>query len=176
MLRSKLSRLLFSSCRYSANALARSGDTGREQFDPQLRLPQPAGRIQPRGERKADVFAGQRRLLIELRQLHQRGQPGRRTMLQALQSVMDQNAIFVDQRHDIGHGADRRQSHRLQQERPHRIADALRLAGPLAQRPRQFERHARAAQSGERILMPRQPRMHDRGRLGQGRPPFRDDR
>ena len=66
-------------------------------------------------------------------------------MLQTLQAVMHENAIFIDQRHDVGDGADRGDADGLHQERSHRLADALRLAGSLAQCPRQFERHAGAA-------------------------------
>ena len=167
MLRSKLSRLLLNSCRYSASASARCCVVGGQQFDAQLCLTQAAGGIEPRGQRETDVFAIERRFLIDLGELHQRRQPGRRALLQTLQTVMHQDAVFIDQRHDVGHGADRRQSDGLQQERPHGFADFFRLASALAKCPGQFESHAGAAQTGERILMAGQARMNNRRGLRQ---------
>ena len=76
---------------------------------------------------------------------------GRRIMPQAIQAVPHEDAILVDERHDVGHRADRRQSDGPHQKVPHRLADALRLARPLAERPGHLQRHRRAAQAGERI-------------------------
>ena len=117
------------------------GAIGHQQFHAQLRLGQPARRVQPRRQRKADVLAIQVRLAVpvdlglDLGNLHQRGQPQRRAAGETLQAMMHQHAVFIDQRHDVGHGPQRRQSHRLDQEIPHSRADLLRPAGLLAKGP-----------------------------------------
>ena len=108
-------------------------------------------------------------LSLQLGDLHQRARPSGGMCLQAVQAVADENAVFIDQRHDVGHGADRGQADGRHQKVPQRLADALGLAGPLAEGPGQLERHARAAQAAERIAVPRQPRMDDRRRVRQSR-------
>ena len=82
--------------------------------------------------------------------------------------MADQDAVLVDQRHDVGHGAQRGQTHRLDKKILHSRADAFGPAGLLAQGPGQFHGHARAAQSAEGIIAAGQTRMDD-GR-GRGQP------
>ena len=79
-----------------------------------------------------------------------------------LQAVAHEDAVLVDQRHDVGDGADRGEADGLEQELPQALVDALALARPLADGPRQLERDRGAAQAGERIAAAGQPGMHDR--------------
>ena len=154
------------------------GRRGGQQFDGQLGLTQSSGGVQSRGEHEADVFALQTRFLGELRQMQQPLHPQTGSAAKTRQTMMDQNPIFIDERHDIGHGADRRQSDGFQKKFTHRRADFFRIARPLAQGPSQFERHARAAESRERIRRSRQSRMHNRRGGGEPIAPFmmiRDD-
>ena len=73
-----------------------------------------------------------------------------------------ENAVLVDERHDVGDRADRGQADRRHEEVPHGLGHAFGLAGPLANGPGQLESHARTAQSAERIARARQARMDDR--------------
>ena len=84
-------------------------------------------------------------------------------MAQAVETVAHEDAVFVDQRHDVGDGADRGQADGPHQKHPHRLADALGLAGLLTERPGQLERDGGAAQSGEWIGRARQAGVDDRG-------------
>ena len=140
---------------------------GRQELDRQLGLAEPAGRVEPRTDREGNVFAGERRLLVEARHVLERLDAGHRPMSQAIQPVPHQHAVFIHQRHDVGHRADRREPHRPHQIVPHRLADALRLARPLAKRPGELQRDRRPAQTGERIRAARQAGMHDRRRARQ---------
>ena len=139
---------------------------GDEQLDGQQGLAESTGGIQPRPEREADVLGRQPRLVVDLGDLHEGLQARAGPLLEAHQAVSDQGAILVDQRHHVGHGAHRRQTGRLKQKRLHPLADALGRAGLLADRPGEFEGHARAAQTAERIVRAGQPGMDDRGRPG----------
>ena len=150
-LRSSVCRWSLSSWTNSASCIARCGDSVVEQLDRQLGLPQPAGRVEPRADREGDVFAGERRLLVEARHVLERLEARHRAVPQAIQPVPHQHAILVHQRHDVGHRADRGEPDGPHQIIPHRLADALRFARPLAQRPGELQRDGRAAQTGERI-------------------------
>ncbi len=148
------------------------GRCGRQQFDRQLGLSQSAGGIQSRGKHEADVFALQTRLFGELGQLQQPLHSQTGPAAKTRQAMMNQNSIFIHQRHDIGHGSDRRESDRLQKELAHRRADFLGVARPLTKCPSHFERHARTTESAEWIRRARQSRMHDRRGRGQPLAPF----
>ncbi len=128
MLRSRLSRLLFSSWRYSASDDARSCVLRRQQLDAKLCLTEPSGGVEPRRDHKRDVLAVERVLCIQLRYAHQVRKTQRRPLFQADQAVAHEDSIFVHQRHDIGHGPDCRHPNGLQQECAHPIADLLGLA------------------------------------------------
>ena len=133
----------------------------RQQLDRQLSLAQPPGGVEPWGDRKADRFGVERRGQIHAGFGHQFDQTVGRVGRQRSQPVDDQHAIFIDQRHDVGHGADRRQGERPHQQPSHRRGDFLTPGGRLAQRPRQFERHAGPAQLAKGVVRARQPRVHD---------------
>ena len=81
--------------------------------------------------------------------------------------MANQHAVLVDQRHDVGHGAERGESNGLQEEIFHARRDSFGSACLLTERPGQFHGHARAAQPGERIIAAGQMRMHNGCGLGQ---------
>ena len=73
MLRSRLSRLPLSSSQIGGQRGGSIGRVGGQQFDAQRGLAQPAGRVEPRRQREADVLARQFRLLIDVVCLDQSG-------------------------------------------------------------------------------------------------------
>ena len=80
MLRSKVCRVAFSPSMYWANSCGPLGPIGHQQFHGQLRLAEPAGGVQPRGDLEAQVLGVQPRLAVgmssrgDLGNAHQRGQ------------------------------------------------------------------------------------------------------
>ena len=140
---------------------------GRQQLDGHLRLAEPARRVEPRADREADVFAGERRFLVEAGHVLQRLEAGHGPMPQAVEPVPHEHAVLVHERHDVGHRAHRGEPHGPHQIVPHRLADALGFARPLAQRPGELKRDRRAAEAGERIVAAGQAGMHDRRRARQ---------
>ncbi len=76
----------------------------------------------------------------------------------------DEDSIFVEQRNDVGHRADRRQADCLDEKVSHSRADFFGLVRPLTNGPGELESDARPTQAGERIGRARQPWMHDRRR------------
>ena len=140
------------------------GAIGDEQLDAQLGLGQPAGGVQPRGQRETDVLAVQTGptrstgypvavgLGLDLCQLHERRQAQRRAAGETLQPVVYEYAVLVHQRHHVGHRAQGRQTNRLYKKIPHPRTDPLRPAGLLAEGPGQLEGHARTAQPAEGII------------------------
>ena len=149
------------------------GPVGHQQLDGQLRLAEPAGGIQPRGELEGHVLGREPHLAVgvslggDLGDGHQRGQAQGGRVGQALQPVVDQHAVLVHQRHDVGHGAQGGQPDGLEQEILHPRGDPLGPAGLLAEGPGQLQGHARAAQAAERIAAAGQPRMDDGRGVGQ---------
>ena len=110
----------------SASLRARSGDSVIKQLEGERRLPEAAGRVEPRGDREADVFAFDVWLFVEAGDLLEGQETGRGIMAQAVEAVADEDAVFIDERHDVGHGADRGQADgRI---RNMRIASPTRLA------------------------------------------------
>ena len=149
------------------------GPVRHQQFDGQLRLTEPAGGIEPRGQHERNVFAvpaalsppGRARL--DLGDVHERGHAERRALGQALQAVMHQDAIFVDQGHNVGHRPHGRQTHRPAAGSRASAARPFARRGLLTHGPRQLEGHPRAAQAAKRIRTAGQPRMHDGRGVGQ---------
>ena len=142
---------------------------GGEQLDAKLGLTESAGGIEARTDREGDILAPQRFLVVELGDGHQCGEAWDRVLFQRDQPVVHENAVLVQQRHHVGHRAERRQTDRLQQKLAQVRADLGRLAGAAAQRPGKFERDGRSAQIAERIAMAGQTRMDD----GRGAGEFR---
>ena len=77
--------------------------------------------------------------------------------------MADEDAVFVDERDDVGHRADGGEADGPHQEVLHRLADALGFAGLLAERPGEFQGDGGAAQAGERIGRAGQAGVDDRG-------------
>ena len=137
MLRSRLCAAGVEFVIYSASMSARSADVVVSSSTRQLRLTQPAGRVQSRGEREGNVFASQAGLRSSSVTLHQRRQPEPGPLAKARQAVLHQHAIFVHQRHDVGHGAQRRQADApTTGTSASRSLDFLAAAGLLGTEPR----------------------------------------
>ena len=175
MLRSIVCRVAFSPSMYWASSLARSGRSVTSNSTANCGWPSRPAAFSRGAIWKAEILGPQPHLSVgvllrgDLGDLHQRGQPERRRVGQALQPVADQHAVLVDQRHDVGHGAQGGQPDGLNEKILHPRGDAFGPGGLLAEGPGQFHRHARAAQTAERIVAARQSRMNDRRGLGQSR-------
>ena len=128
------------------------GHVGRgQQLDPLGCLAEPAGRVEPRGQTKGDIFAFERPLLVQARELEQLGEPRPAPLPQALEAAADDDPVLVHQRHDVGHGAERGQADPAQEHLAEPGRDLLRATGPRGDRPGELEGHARAAQLAEGI-------------------------
>ena len=77
------------------------------------------------------------------------------------------DSVFIQERHDIGHGAKRRQPDRPQQHLPEAWRHLLGAAVSRGNRPRQFERHARATEFAKWIAESWQSGMHEHGGFGE---------
>ena len=116
------------------------------------------------GNGEGQVVALDGGLLVEPRDTHERRHAESRIGPEGLKTVADEDAVLVDQGDHVGHGADGRQAHRLQQEGPHPLADAVVARCPLAQGPRQLECNRRAAEPVERVPAVGERRMNQRRR------------
>ena len=150
MLRSRVCRVAFSPSMYWASSWARSGRSVTSSSTASCGWPEPAGGVQPRGQGESPGPRRPAHLVVGCRSnfgdVHQRGQPERRAVGQALQPVTDQHAILVDQRHHVGHGAQRGQPDRLQQKilHPRRRPFAPRWPAGRAPRPASTPRPSRS--------------------------------
>ena len=143
------------------------GGIGRgEQFDAQRRLPQSPRCVEPRGQPKGHILALKMRFFMELRQLHEVLYARPPTLPQALQPMLDEDSVFVDQRHDIGHCTQRRIADAPQQHFAQPGSHLLGAAGTRGNRPRELESDSRPAQLSKRIACAGQPRMHEHIGLG----------
>ena len=173
MLRSIVCRVAFSPSMYWASSLARSGRSVTNSSTANCGWPSRPAAFSRGAIWKPRSSAAQPHLSVgvllrgDLGDVHQRGQPERRRIGQTLQPMTHQHAVLIDQRHDVGHGAQGGQPDGLHEKILHSRGDPLGPGGLLAERPGQFHRHARAAQTAERILAARQSRMNDRRGLGQ---------
>ncbi len=87
-----------------------------------------------------------------------------------LEPVFDNETVLSSQRHDVGHRADRRQSHRSHEEGVHLRGGFFSVAQPLANSPGKCcTGDAHAAQVAEWIVRAGKPRMYEARRLRQGR-------
>ena len=128
-------RSWLSSLRRSASGSAVSRSRAAQQLERQRGVLEAAGGVEARRQAKADG-AGVDAVGLDAGDLHQRGQPGARRAAQAPQADAGQHAVLVDQRHDVGDGADG--DHVGERPQGERHLDA-RLRGLLEQRVRQLE-------------------------------------
>ena len=136
-----------------------------EQFDATGGLAESAGRIEAGGEPEGHVFAVELRLLMKLRQFHEPSEAGPAPQPQAFEAVLHEDPVLVEQRHDVGHGPERRQTDRLEQHLAESWRHLFGPTGPRGDRPCEFEGHAGAAQLAEGVTRTGEPRMHEHGRL-----------
>ena len=132
-----------------------------EQLDAAGGLSQSAGRVEPGRQTKRDVFTVELRLLMQLGQLQQPRDSRPATLPQALEAMLHIDPVLVEQRHDVGHRAERRIADRLEQHLPQPRRDLLGARGSRGDRPGQLEGHARAAEFAKGIVGPREPGMHE---------------
>ena len=142
------------------------GGFGGEQFEGERGLAQAAGGVEPRADREAEVFAVELLFLVEAGYFLERGDAERGVVAEAVEAVADEDAVFVDERHDVGDRADGGEADGSHQERSHRLADALGFAGLLAESPGELQRDGGAAQAGEGIGRAGQAGVDDRGDVG----------
>ena len=140
---------------------------GRQEFDAAGRLAEPARSVEPRREPEGHVFALELRFFVELGERQQPGDPRAAPLLQALETVLDIDPVFIEQRHDVGHRAEGREAHPFEQHFAEAGRDLLRAAGPRRDRPGELERHAGAAQLAEGIGRARKSRVDEHGGLGE---------
>ena len=147
-------RSIFCRSRFWAIELLRDGQRLRhvarqQQAQRFLRRFQPPGGVQARGELEADfVRAERRRALGDLFQRHQAG-PLR--VAQPFQSGGNENAVFADERHEVGNRAERDEiEQRAQIE--FRRAGQTDFASALDQGVGEFEGEAGGAEFGESRL------------------------
>ncbi len=84
--------------------------------------------------------------------------------------MADEDAVFVLQRHHVGHRTQGRQRHGVEQALAEARRDLVGAAGALAQRPRQLERHPRAGQAAERVGPIAEPGVDEHGGVWQALP------
>ena len=140
----------------------------RQQLDGQPCLPEASGRIDPRSQREGNLVRFDRRLVAQLGHVQEGLEPGRRLFDQAFETVFDDESVLSPKRYDVGHSADRRQSHGPHEERTHLRGGFFSVTQPLANPPGELERDADSAQIAEGIARAGQPRMHKARRLRQG--------
>ena len=114
------------------------GIVGEQQPQPQIRVVDAAGGVEPRREDEPHV-AGLDRFARQARRVDQRAHAGPAGVGQHLEPVAHQDAILAGEGHDVGHG---RQGHEVEKmER-----QVGREAERGHERLRQLERHPRAAE------------------------------
>ena len=126
-----------------------------KQLDAAGGLSQSPGRVEPGCQTKRDVFTVELRLLVQLGQFQEPFDAWPTPLPQALEAMLHIDPVLVEQRHDVGHRAERRIADRLQQHLPQSRRDLLRARGSRGDRPGQLEGHARAAELAKRIVRPR---------------------
>ena len=77
------------------------------------------------------------------------------------------DSVLFDQRHDISDGGQGREGEHLQQQRPLRLPETLRIAPALEECPGKLEDHPRPAQFGEGSRCIRPHGMDQQIRLGE---------
>ena len=140
---------------------------GGEHLDRQAGLAEPPGGIEPRRQPEGDILALERRLLLELGQLHQPHDPGAAPQSEALEAMLDEDPVLVEEGHDVGDGAERRQADGPQEHLPQPRRHVLGATGPCGDRPGELEGHRGATQVAEGIAAPREPGMNEHRRLGE---------
>ena len=118
-----------------------------QQLQRQRGVLEAAGGVEPRREAKADG-AGVDAVGLDPGDLHQGGQAGARRAAQAPQADARQHAVLVDERHDVGDGADG--DHIAERPQGQRHLDA-RLRGLFEQRVRKLEGDADAGELRARV-------------------------
>ena len=140
---------------------------GGEHLDRQAGLAEPAGGIEPRRQPEGDILALERRLLLELGQLHQPHDPGATAEAEALEAMLDEDPVLVEEGHDVGDGAERCQANGAEEHLPQPRRHLLGATGARGNRPGELEGHRRATQIAEGIAASREPGMDEHGRLGE---------
>ena len=119
------------------------GIVRQEHTNHVLRVVHAAGGVDARSDLKSDLARAGRAAIEHSRNFQQRAQAGIADLLQAVEAVLDDHAIFARQGNHVGDGSD---GHQLQE----RLQHARQLIGrPIErreQRLHQLERHACAAQ------------------------------
>ncbi len=127
------------------------GGIGDEKFQSKLGLAQAAGGVEARADGEADVFAIELGFLIEFGDSFEGGDAGRGEVAEAVETVADEDAVFVDERDDIGDGADGGEADGAHEKCAHRFADAFGVASLLAEGPSEFQGDGSAAEAGEGV-------------------------
>ena len=115
---------------------------------------QPSGGVQSRRELEADFVSAE--FLRRLRDFFQCDEPGPLRFVQPLQAGGNQDAVFADERHDVGNRAERDQIQQRAQIKFRRAGQAV-FASALDQRVGQFEREAGGAKLIEKFRLRRLP-------------------
>ncbi len=125
---------------------------GREHLDGLHRPFEPAGGVDPGGEVEPDRPGVQLASCPGSRRPTARpGAPGWASSAQPGQAVADQDPVLAVDRHDVGDRGQRDQADRPDEEVAEVGRGFLAVAEALADLPGQLERHAAAAEFGERV-------------------------
>ena len=106
----------------AASSRARFSSVGQQQFQRGLRGAEPAGGVEAWPEAKADVDRPHRRL--HAGHFHQRAQPRPERARHLQAAPAHEDAVFLHQRHEVGHRAERDEVERIRAGRTRAAAAA----------------------------------------------------
>ena len=139
---------------------------GDQELHGLRRVAEAADRVEPRPEPEADVRRIHALAAIELRVVEQRAHAHHLHGVDGGKPTRHEDAVLVDKRHHVRHGAERHQRHAAHQRVLEHRGHVLAAAPEPRELGRHLERHRRAAEIDERRrIASRERRVRDRRSL-----------